>query len=139
MTPYDEVYKYFLRKPDAYELKEILEENVELGKEYLNEFLESAIPKFTYCTKDLYDKDDILKQFNHQLSGLELEILATLMVVEYLTPILLDENLLKERLGSRDYQIFSPANLVKEVRETRKLYMDEANSLMSQYYYMGGY
>ena len=137
MTPYDEIYRYFLRKPKSQELKELLEEDLELGKERLFDFLESAIPKFTYCNH-LSDRDNDLKQFNNNLTDIEKEILATLMVVEYLSPSLLREDLLANSLGSKDYQVFSPANQAKEIRSIRAIYENEAKSLMRDYYYGQG-
>ncbi|MFO1442804.1 hypothetical protein KDN24_06195 [Bacillus sp. Bva_UNVM-123] len=102
------------------------------------DFLKSAIPKFTYSVKDLSNRDDILLQFNFILSEIEKEILATLMVVEYLSPKILRDEFLESRLGSKDYREFSPANQLKELKDLRKIFKDEANLLMIEYYYRQG-
>ncbi len=139
MTPYDEVYDLFLSKTDDYEIMKELKEDIDLGKEMLFDFLRSSIPKFTYSTKDLSDRDELLLQFNIDLSEMEKEILATLMVVEYLSPKILRSDLLENSLGSKDFKTFSPANQIKEIRELRQTFKDEANSLMVEYYYRQGY
>ena len=139
MTPYDEIYRYFLRKLEAHDIREELEKDEELGKELLFDFLESAIPKFSYCNANLSDRNQELFRFNADLNDMEKEILSTLMVVEYLSPKLLNESFFADRLGSKDYQIFSPANKAKEIRALRSMYEDEAKSLQRDYYYRRGF
>jgi len=139
MTPYSEVYAYFLGKIEDYEIHQKLQLDYEFAQELLYDFLKSSIPKFTYSTKDLSDRDDLLQQFNITLTEMEKEILSTLMVVEYLSPKILRDELLEERLGSKDFKLFSPANQLKEVRELRQTFKDEANALMIEYYYRVGF
>ncbi|MBL4950990.1 hypothetical protein JK635_01890 [Neobacillus sp. YIM B02564] len=88
--------------------------------------------KFRYCNK-LSDRDEDLKQFNNDLTDEEKEILSILMIVEYLTPKLLTDELLKQTLNSKDYYLSSQANHIKEIRELRDKYQQEANSLMILY------
>lgn len=141
MTPtqFDEVYAIFLSKVDDYDIQKKLELDFDFAQELMFDFLKSAIPKFTYSTKDLSNRDSILLQFNLQLSDMEKEILGTLMVVEYLSPKILRDELLLDRLGSKDFRTFSPANLLKETRELRESFKSEANSLMVEYYYRQGF
>lgn len=138
MTAYEEIYARFLGKIEDYEIQEKLQLEYEFVQELLYDFLKSSIPKFTYSVKDLSNRDDTLLQFNIQLTDMEQEILSTLMVVEYLSPKILRDELLEDKLGSKDFRIFSPANLLKEVRELRQTFKSEANSLMIEYYYRNG-
>lgn len=138
MTTYEDVYSLFLSKIEDFDIKNTMELDYELGQELLNDFLKSSITKFTYCVKNLFDRDDNFGQFNIELSEMEKEILSTLMVVEYLSPKILRDELLENNLSSKDYRLFSPANQIKEVRELRELYKSEANSLMIEYYYRQG-
>ena len=138
MTTYDEVFEAFLRKIEDYDILEKFSENIELGKDLLTDFLLSAIPKFTYATVPLIDRNNEASVFNFILSDLEIEILANLMVVEYLSPKVLRNELLETYMGSKDYKTYSPANLLNSIKELRETYKREANSLMLEYYYRQG-
>jgi hypothetical protein len=59
------------------------------------------------------------------------------MSVEYLTPKLLTDELLKQTLNSKDYSLYSQANQIKEIRELRDTYQQEANNLMILYTFTG--
>lgn len=138
MTTYDEIFGLFLSKVEDFEIQNKLQMEIDFAKEMLFDFLRSAIPKFTYSTKDLSNRDDTLLQFNIALTDMEKEILSTLMVVEYLSPKIIRDEYLESYLGSKDYKTFSPANLLKELKDLRKTFKDEANSLMVEYYYRQG-
>lgn len=100
----------------------------------LETYLKPSIVKFRYCDK-LGDRDEELKQFNQDLTDEEQEILAVLMCVEYLTPKLLTDNLLKQSLGAKDYNLYSQANQMKEIRTLRDTLKREADNLMILYTY----
>lgn len=135
MTTYDEIYELFLSKIEDYEIHQKLVVEIDFVKEMMFDFLRSAIPKFTYVTKDLSERDDSLNQFNNILTDMEKEILAILMVVEYLSPKIIRDEYIESRLGSKDYREFSPANQLKVLMDLRQNFINEANSLMIEYYY----
>jgi hypothetical protein len=128
-TPYEEIYERFTPKITDFYFSSLSDGEVE---EYLETFLKSSIIKFRYCAK-LSDRDDTLQQFNKDLTDEEKEILSVLMSVEYLTPKLLTDELLKQTLNSKDYSLYSQANQIKELRELRDRYQQEANNLMILY------
>jgi hypothetical protein len=128
-TPYEDVYARFTPKITDFNFANLMDAEVE---EYFETFLKSSIIKFRYCDK-LSDRDETLKQFNKDLSEEEQEILSILMSVEYLTPKLLTDELLKQTLSSKDYSLYSQANHIKEIRELRNKYQQEANNLMILY------
>ncbi|WP_235887836.1 hypothetical protein [Neobacillus paridis] len=128
-TSYQEIYERFTSKITDFYLSNLTDEE---AKEYFETFLKSSIIKFRYCNK-LSDRDEDLKQFNNDLTDEEKEILSILMIVEYLTPKLLTDELLKQTLNSKDYYLSSQANHIKEIRELRDKYQQEANSLMILY------
>ncbi|MGG3892020.1 hypothetical protein [Metabacillus fastidiosus] len=138
-TSYNEIYSLFLSKIEDYEIHEKLKTQYEFAQEILFDFLRSSIPKFTYSIKNLSNRDDVLFQFNLQLSDIEKEILATLMVVEYLSPKILREEYLESGLGSKDYRNFSPAKQLETMTKLRESFKAEANSLMIEYYYRQGF
>ena len=135
MTTFNEIYNRFLSKIEDYDLLESLidEENSEAVTQELYGFLQSSIPKFTYGIDRLKDRNET--SFSNELTELEKEIVSTLMVIEYLSPKILRTEFLEQRLGSKDYRLFSPANQMKEVREIRESFKREANQLMTEYYF----
>lgn len=137
-TSYYEIYDLFLRKINDFFILNQLENNIEFANDLLMGYLRSAIPKFTYSSKDLSKRNDELFQFEYTLTDMEKEILAVLMIVEYLSPKIIRDEFLENRLGSKDYNEFSPANQLKQLRELSKGVMDDANLLMIEYYYRQG-
>jgi hypothetical protein len=132
-TSYEEIYARFTPKITDFSFGNMADDEVE---EYFETFLKSSIIKFRYCNK-LSDRDETLKQFNKDLTEEEQEILSVLMSVEYLTPKLLTDELLKQTLNSKDYSLYSQANQIKEIRELRDKYKQEANNLMILYTFAG--
>lgn len=138
ITSYEEIFDLFLNKINDYYIKNQIELDIDFANEILLGYLRSSIPKFSYSAKDLSERDDALFQFNISLNDLEKEILSILMVVEYLSPKMLREEYLQNRLGSKDYDTFSPSNQLNQLRELKKDVMHDANLLMTEYYYRQG-
>ncbi len=128
-TSYEDIYARFTPKVTDYSYLNLVEDEIE---DTLETFLKSSIIKFRYCDK-LSDRDETLKQFNEDLTDEEQEILAILMSVEFLTPKLLTDDLLKQTLSSKDYSLYSQANHIKEIRQLRDVFQKEANGLMILY------
>lgn len=134
-TSYSEVYFNFTNKIRDFYLKNEFKNNPELGEKILFGYLIGAIPRFTYCKQDLSLRDDYLGEFKFTLTEMEKEILATLMLVQYLNPKINSDDYLLRQLGSKDYTQFSPTNQLKELKDLKKIITDEANLLMIEYYY----
>jgi hypothetical protein len=128
-TPYQNIYSRFLPKITDYSFVDMLDFDVE---EYLETFLKSSIVKFRYCNK-LIERNETTKEFVQDLTDEEQEILSCLMTIEYLTPKLLTDDLLKQALNSKDYSMYSQANHIKEIRDLRDVFQNEANNLMILY------
>ena len=131
-TPFKEVYNKVYNKISDYSFTKLTQDEVE---DVLQSFLLSALVKFKTCKKDLSNRDLTLKQFNEDLTDEEKEILATLICVEYLTPKLITDELLQQRLSTKDYNLYSQANQIKEIRELRDKFKSEANQMMINYSY----
>lgn len=131
-TPFNEVYERVYNKISDYSFTKLTQDEVE---DVLESFLLSALVKFKTCKKDLSNRDLTLKQFNEDLTDEEKEILATLICVEYLTPKLITDELLQQRLSTKDYNLYSQANQIKEIRELRDKFKSEANQMMINYSY----
>ena len=76
MTSYDYIYQRCLSKITDPTLAMLAEEDLE---NMLHGWMVSAIAKHRKCEHDLSDRDDDLKQFNFDLSDLEIEILSILI------------------------------------------------------------
>ena len=131
-TPFSEIYDRVYNKSSDYTLLNLTQSEVE---DILESYLLSSIVKVKKCKKYISHRDQALKQFNEDLTDEEKEILATLMFVEYLTPKLITSELLKQKLSTKDYQLYSQANQIKEIREVRDKMKSEANQMMISYSY----
>lgn len=129
-TPFSEVYDYFLSKVTDYEFIRL--NNSGDLEEVLFKSLRSSTIKFTNCNKSL-EFDKVNQVFNEDLDIFELEILATLMVVEYVSGKILDVKNMEQFLSDKDYQIRSQANHLKELKQLKQDMNLEASQLMSSY------
>lgn len=131
-TPYMSIYSSFLSKISDIYLASLSDADL---IEQLLKFLNASIPKFKKCKKDLSQRDDALNQFDEDLSDEEIEMLANLMVIEWLRPQINNLELLKQSLGSRDFNLFSQANHLKELQTLRKDTQAEIGKLLVDYSY----
>lgn len=131
-TPFQDVYDFFLSKISDYSFINLTEEELEA---VLESYLKKAITRFKKCRQDLNDRDDTLKMFNIDLTDEEKNILAHLMIVEYLTPQLLVAELLRQTLNTREFRLYSQANHIKEVKELRDKINEECEQMMIDYTY----
>lgn len=134
-TPYEKIYGNLLPKFRSYEIPIMTEEEV---KEYLHDYLISAIARFHVCRKDLNDRDDIQEQFNTELSDIEIEIISNYLLLEYIdSTYIRTPTLLKVNLSSSDFNAFSPANMLDKLMSMHKTYLTENETLLSRYAWMG--
>jgi hypothetical protein len=134
-TPYEKIYDNLLPKFRSYEIPLMTTEEV---KDYLFDFLMTAIPKFHVCRKNLQDRDDILQRFNVELSDIEIEILSNYLLIELLdSEYIRVPSLLKISLPSSDFKAFSKANMVDKLMSMHKTYISENETLLSRYAWMG--
>jgi hypothetical protein len=134
-TPYEKLYENLLPKFRSYEIPLMSTEEV---KDYLHDFLIPAISRFHVCRKDLSDRDDILQRFNAELSDIEVEILSNYLLIEYIdSEYIRTPSLLKIQLPSSDFKVFSPANFLEKLMAMHKTYVNENETLLSRYAWMG--
>ena len=115
LTTFQEVYNYFLSKITTYEFGELTQEELDLE---LEQSLKSTIAKCVVLEK--IELDTTLKEFSRDLSNLEMDIISYGMVVEYLTPKIYSIELLKQSLNSSDYTMYSQANHLAQLLNTKK-------------------
>lgn len=135
-TPYTEVYEVFLSKVTDYDLvNSYTQEELEL---LLKGFLKSSIIKFRKCKQDLSDRNDTTQTFNITLTDEEIEILATLMIIQWITPNINTLNLLKQSFTPREFSMGSQANQLKELRELKTDIKKECSQLICAYSFSDG-
>lgn len=130
-TSYEKLYENLLSKFRSYEIPLMSTEEV---KDYLHDFLISAISRFHVCRKDLNDRDDILQRFNIELSDIEIEILSNYLLIEYIdSEYIRTPTLLKVSLPSSDFKAFSGANMLEKLMNMHKTYLSENETLLARY------
>lgn len=135
MTPYFNVYKRFLRKITDYGLAELSNENME---DIMNGYLDSAISLFVKCKKDLSNRDDEKQTFNEDLTDTEQEIIAKLLVVEWIEPQINSIMNLQPILNDHDFETYSQANFLKVKLELKTDLKSELDNLIVNYTYDNG-
>lgn len=131
-TTFDSIYDRFLSKINDYELAELVDGDLETQ---LLKYLKGAISDFKYCVKDLSDRNEETAEFSVTLTDTEQEILAKFMLVHWINPYVFRQENLRNALSSKDFNIYSPANLLDKLIDTRKEVVNDANSDMVHYYY----
>ena len=133
MTQYSTLYEKCLSKIEDPTLAMLPEEDLE---NMLHGYLMSAIAKHRKCEHDLSDRDEELKQFNFDLSDLEMEILSILMVREWISQRLNSVTNVMQVFGGKEEKWFSQASHIKELREMDDRLRLEAQQLSRDYSYI---
>ena len=134
-TPYSKIYDRMLAKITDYDLAFVPEGDLQL---MLCGWLASSISKFRKCASDLSNRDDELATFNVDLVDEEIEILALLMVCEWLEPQVNSVLLTHQMFGGKEEKFYSQANQLAELKALRDETRTEARKLMRDYTYFSG-
>ena len=124
-TPYSIVYDRALAKLTDYDLAFMPDDDLQL---MLRGWLKSAIAKFRKCASDLSDRDDELNTFNVDLVDEEIEILAMLVVAEWLEPQVNSVLLTHQMFGGKEEKFYAQANHLDQLRS---LLADSENKVRS--------
>ena len=135
-TPYEELYERALFKVKDLKLGSMDESE---RRYVLKRYLDSAVADFNAkCEKDLDDRDELAEEFAEDLTNDEKEILALGMAYYWLSAQVMDRSLLKNKISTKDYQYFSPANLMREINEMRTDVRKEYRHHITEYTYDHG-
>ncbi|MFQ3543649.1 hypothetical protein Q7A53_06155 [Halobacillus rhizosphaerae] len=136
VTKITDIYDSFLSRISDYSFlsDNITEEEI---MEDLFGYFKSARTKFYKCKNSLKTIDDNGETvFTVELHPFEVEVLVSLMLVEYLKPkVLTDENM-KQSLSDKDFKIYSQANQLKEMSLLYRNFAKEARKLITEYSYI---
>ncbi len=98
-------------------------------------WMNSAIAKFRRCQNDLSLRDDEVQLFKIDLNDNEIEILALLMVVEWLEPQVNSELYTAQFFGGKEEKFFSQANALNTLLDLQNKSVLRAQKLMRDYSY----
>jgi len=135
ITHISEIYDNFLSKISDYSLLDESLTATEIDEELFSYF-KSARNKFHKCKTDLKTVvDDFTGEhsFTVELHPYEIEILTTLMLVEYISPNLISSETIRQTLSDKDFRIYSQANQLRELRLLKKDLKSEANKMITKY------
>lgn len=133
MTSYEEIYNVALSKITDPQLAMLPEEDLEA---MLYGWTKSAIAKHRKCTSDLSDRDDELKQFNSDLTDLEVEILGILIAREWVSGQLLSVTNTLQVFSGKETKYFSQAQHLAELQALDEKLRLEAQQLSRDYTYI---
>lgn len=133
-TKLSELYDNFLSKISDYTFLNLTDEELE---EDLFGYFKSARTQFRKCKNSLeVTTDETGEQvFTVDLDPFEIEILTTLMIVEYLKPQVLSSETLKQSLSDKDFKIYSQANQIRELNLLYRMFRQEAEKAITKYTY----
>lgn len=128
-TDFSVVYGSFLSKVTDTDLSDMTEED---ANSVMSDLLKQATVKFSEsCKKDL--SDVTATGFVSDLDDYEVDILSELMVEAWYKPHINYTDQLRNKLSTKDFTTFSPANLQKENRESYELAHKRARSMINEY------
>lgn len=128
-TDFSVVYGSFLSKVTDTDLSDMAEQD---ANSVMSDLLKQATVKFSEsCKKDL--SNVTATGFVSDLDDYEVDILSELMVEVWYKPHINYTDLLRNKLSTKDFTTFSPANLQKENRESYELAHKRARSMINEY------
>ena len=140
-VPYDELTEAFLAKITEFD---ILRLDVEDQVAIVDGLMKRAFSNFQHMCK--YDfittGDDENRNFDVEVSGNDLDeivdIISEGMVVQWLKPYLYKQQILSNVLNTRDFTVYSPAELQKQVIATYDKSQKDCTQMMREYSFNHG-
>lgn len=135
-TPYSSIYERALFRLSDTKLARASD----MEREYILErHLDAAIADFqNKCVEDLNARSAELRMFDAELSNEVQEILALGISYHWLSAQVLNNDLLRNKLSTKDYQYFSPANLLRESTALKESVRKEYHRRMTDYTFEHG-
>ncbi|EXM38505.1 hypothetical protein RASY3_14300 [Ruminococcus albus SY3] len=129
-TPYTEVIDNFSKMITEYKLTELSEEERD---GWMTALMNSALAKFQRTNPEKFVRDGT--EFENELDDLEIDIICNLMIVEWLKPYLFSVDNLENLMTTKDWAEYSPANLLRQIRETYDLARLQSKNMVKNYTY----
>ena len=134
-TNYETIFAEFKDKitdPDLITFAE------DLQTEMLVAYMKKAIGKCRRIVKtvDLSNRDDELMEFGVEIPDEVMDIITEWMTVFWLQPFVNNIENLKNNLSTKDFSVFSPANLLEKIGDRYDIARKHARSLTNEYSYI---
>lgn len=139
-TLYSTIYDEALAKMREYAFLKMDDERIYA---ILAPYLRNAESDFTrICIEDLttlaYDDDGNAIGYADTLSNESIDILSLGVVCYWTTAYVADADKWRNALGTKDFTVFSPANLLNVTKETRDNFLMEYHDKINRYSYLYG-
>lgn len=140
-TDITSVYRRFLSKISDYNFSLMNSDASAIENNLLDLYL-SSVPHFIQCKKDLdvnISETEIIKvvTIKSEITPLEQEIISKLMLIEYLKPVMIRNEVLEQVLGDVDFNLYSQANHLNQLQSLYGAMKKEVNADIIKYSYLG--
>ncbi len=137
---YDAFISAFLSKTTEFELLQLVEED---RNSILDSYLKRAASNFDkVCTYDLSQRDDELREFVTEFEEGDIDeiidILSEGMLVSWLKPYVYKQELLENVMNTKDFSVYSPAELLLRVSNTYSKAQKDFTQMMREYSFSHG-
>lgn len=130
-TSYQEIIDNFIKMVKEYKFLKL---NEETRDAWVIDLLNSACSKFyKKCGSDLTKRTQ--DGFEETLTSDEIDILCNLMIVEWFKPYLFSVENFENVMTTKDYSMYSPANILKEIRNAYEAARLNSKRMISDYTY----
>ncbi|AJC95742.1 MULTISPECIES: hypothetical protein [Staphylococcus] len=128
MTDFNLIYDKFLSKITDFSYAQLEQEVLE---EDLKNKLLQALAYFPQLDEEKTETFESM--FVNELTNVEQEIIANLMVINHLDKFIISEDNMRILLNSKDYKQYSQATLLKELKATKSEYQSDVDAMMNAY------
>ena len=126
-TKYSSLVSSFFNKIKDYMFVELDEKT---ASEIVISYIPSACNQFQSCNQNLEDRDNIIEEFNFELTPSNYEMLVNYMVIEYIdSNYLRTTQALRSRLSSSDFKSLNLQQQLSKVMELRSMLKSENDQL----------
>ncbi len=134
-TTYDSIFDSF---KDGITDPDLLEFTQDIQRDLLNALMNKAISKCKRICKDVdfNSKDDEIQEFTTDIPDEVIDIITEWMTVFWLKPYLDNIENLRNVLNTKDFSMYSPANLLDKINERYNSARKQARSLTNEYSYI---
>jgi hypothetical protein len=129
-TSFSEIYNSFLSRITDDMYMELTKEDTE---KLLKELFLNAIHKFEFPRQNIYDFNEGEEKYNISLTAEEINIIATYMVVEWLSQQLASIENVRMKYSGSDFKFTSQANHLSKILQLKKDYEREGFHLQRLY------
>ena len=135
-TTFEEVFSRFRSRIRNYDFLEFDDFTI---LQYQYSLLIQSIFDFSdICKTDIENYDSELMVFNQKLTGNEINILSLGMMVHFLEPYVYNTDALQNAISTKDFSVYSPANLLEKMTELLKETKKELKKEINLYSFKNG-